>query len=87
MISIKYTSEMEKGLDLIAKGELESLSFLNSFYNNLEDSIKEAKVEPASTGVKCPICGAPMKLRKGPYGAFWGCTKYPTCKGVRKIRS
>lgn len=87
VISIKYTSEMEKGLDLIAKGELESLSFLNSFYNNLEDSIKEAKVEPASTGVKCPVCGAPMKLRKGPYGAFWGCSKYPTCKGVRKIRS
>ena len=78
---------MEKGLDSIAKGELEPLSFLNSFYNNLEESVEGTKIAPSSSGVLCPVCGAPMKVRKGPYGTFWGCTKYPTCKGVRKIKS
>lgn len=35
---------------------------------------------------KCPECGAKMKKRKSKYGPFWGCTKYPECKGTRKIR-
>jgi superfamily I DNA/RNA helicase/GNAT superfamily N-acetyltransferase/ssDNA-binding Zn-finger/Zn-ribbon topoisomerase 1 len=26
-----------------------------------------------------------MTKRKGPYGEFFGCSKYPVCKGVRKI--
>ena len=28
----------------------------------------------------CPQCGKPMALRSGKYGAFWGCTGYPSCK-------
>ena len=27
----------------------------------------------------CPTCGAPMKIRSGGYGEFWGCSKYPDC--------
>jgi hypothetical protein len=38
---------------------------------------------PAS-GVQCPQCGSPMVQRNGRYGEFWGCTKYPQCKGTRK---
>ena len=84
VINIKYTSEMEKGLDLIARGETKAINFLTSFYDDLEKSAKESKIEPAHTGVECPLCGAPMKMRKGPYGAFWGCTNYPRCKGIKK---
>jgi len=29
---------------------------------------------------KCPKCGSPLKLRKGKYGDFWGCTGYPDCR-------
>lgn len=32
--------------------------------------------------VVCGDCGAPMVLRRGPYGKFYGCSRYPTCKGV-----
>lgn len=31
----------------------------------------------------CPLCHAPMRLRHGPYGDFWGCTAHPSCKGKR----
>ena len=42
------------------------------------------------TEVKCPECGAPMRLRmtqKFRYGdgrprRFWSCTRYPACKGI-----
>jgi four helix bundle suffix protein len=38
----------------------------------------------------CPACGALMALRtaksgKTPGSQFWGCTKYPDCKGTAKI--
>lgn len=34
---------------------------------------------------KCPNCGSEMKIRKGPYGAFLGCSSYPECKGLVQI--
>ncbi len=38
----------------------------------------------------CPICGSVMAVRtakKGPRagGQFWGCSKYPACKGTKPI--
>jgi four helix bundle suffix protein len=38
----------------------------------------------------CPACGSLMALRtaksgKTPSSQFWGCTKYPDCKGTAKI--
>lgn len=36
----------------------------------------------AKSGVKCPQCGAPMILRNGKNGPFWGCSKYPDCKAT-----
>lgn len=39
-------------------------------------------------GLSCPVCGADMALRKAKQGPnagqeFWGCTRYPQCRGVR----
>lgn len=36
---------------------------------------------------KCPICDSRMRRIKSPYNKkeyFWGCTKYPKCKGTAK---
>jgi len=35
-------------------------------------------------GAKCPVCAGPTVLRKGPHGHFYGCSKYPICKGIVK---
>lgn len=32
----------------------------------------------------CPDCGAPMKLRAGRFGQFFGCSCYPECRGLQK---
>lgn len=47
-----------------------------------------AKLGPASAQPQCPQCAAPMKLRTARSGSqrgdqFWGCTRYPGCKGTR----
>jgi DNA topoisomerase-1 len=33
----------------------------------------------------CPKCKSALKLRFGRYGAFLGCTTYPTCRGIVNI--
>jgi ssDNA-binding Zn-finger/Zn-ribbon topoisomerase 1 len=35
--------------------------------------------------IDCPTCGAPMVSRKNNATGqrFWGCSKFPTCKGTR----
>lgn len=48
--------------------------------------IRQSEVQVES--VVCPQCGSAMTLRtakKGPQpgSQFWGCTKYPACKGAR----
>jgi len=31
----------------------------------------------------CPTCGGAMRMRSGKHGEFWGCVKYPDCRGTR----
>jgi restriction system protein len=45
---------------------------------------------PAATPPVCPKCGAPMSLRTARRGTnagnqFYGCSRYPDCKGIRDI--
>lgn len=54
-------------------------------------SFKESKVsttvEDTDTKAKgCPKCGSRMILRNGRYGPFFGCSKYPYCRGTRNCR-
>jgi len=88
LININYTSEMEKGLDEIAEGKVNEVEFLTNFYNNLEKTVHTVIKEQPNVIVvdeTCPLCGAPMVVRAGQYGRFLGCSKYPKCKGVKKI--
>ena len=45
---------------------------------------------PTSASHACPLCGNPMVLRIAKRGAnagssFYGCTRYPACKGTRSV--
>lgn len=39
--------------------------------------------QPAKT--KCPKCGASMVLRRGKFGQFYGCSRFPRCRGVKNL--
>ncbi len=41
------------------------------------------KREITYSDTPCPECGARMVLRRSRTGRFWGCEKYPECKGIR----
>lgn len=34
---------------------------------------------------KCELCGAPMQIKHGRFGKFLGCSRYPECKGIKRI--
>jgi superfamily I DNA/RNA helicase len=36
--------------------------------------------------IKCPICGGITVERRGKFGPFYGCAKYPSCKGIVNMR-
>ncbi len=45
-------------------------------------------VSASDPAPKCPYCGAPMvrRVRKADGKPFYGCSKYPACKGIANIR-
>lgn len=48
-----------------------------------EDKVDRMSDNKPYENLKCPSCDGPMASRKGPYGSFWGCKKFPECKGTR----
>lgn len=34
----------------------------------------------------CPKCGSKMTLRSGKYGKFYGCSRFPYCRGTKKYK-
>lgn len=91
VVGINYTAELESELDKIAGGEMTKLDFFQHFYDNLVATIEKVDKEVAhaqkavGTGYTCPNCGSQMVWRKGPYGNFLACSKYPQCKTTMKL--
>lgn len=55
------------------------------FCNNCK-GFKKSKTSASSkieTERNCPTCNSQMILRDGRYGKFYGCSKYPYCRGTR----
>ena len=64
---------------------LEKYEALKLDFSELTDA-EEPKI-PVGTireDIPCENCGAPIILRIGPYGYFYGCSTFPACRGVRK---
>ncbi|MFA4873974.1 MAG: type I DNA topoisomerase [bacterium] len=38
-----------------------------------------------ATDERCELCGSPMIKRRGKFGEFLACSRYPECKGTRSI--
>jgi len=49
------------------------------------DAVVPVKEEEVLTDEKCPECGAPMVMKRGRFGRFFACTRYPECKGTKSI--
>jgi DNA topoisomerase-1 len=50
-----------------------------------DGKILPEKEEDVPVEDKCPECSAPMVMKRGRFGRFLACTRYPECKGTRPI--
>jgi DNA topoisomerase-1 len=53
------------------------------FIRNADGTIEIAP-EPTTDEV-CEVCGAPMKVKRGKFGSFLACSRYPDCKTTKAI--
>src|SRR5262249_9658502 len=49
------------------------------------DGTWEKVPPPPPTDEKCETCGAPMTTKRGRFGSFLACTRYPECKTTKPI--
>jgi DNA topoisomerase-1 len=49
-----------------------------------KDGRIELKPEP-TTDEPCPNCGAQLIFRRGRFGEFWACSRYPECKTTKPV--
>ena len=87
VINVKYTANMEDGLDKIAENKENNIEYLKKFYSEFKPLVDNAyanmeKKEDEKTGQKCPLCGSDLVYKEGKYGKFVACSNYPTCKYV-----
>jgi DNA topoisomerase I len=50
-----------------------------------DGKIVPEKEEDVPVEDKCPECGAAMVMKRGRFGRFLACTRYPECKGTKPI--
>jgi len=53
-------------------------------FTRKKDGTIELVPEP-TTDEKCPKCAAELLFRRGRFGEFWACSRYPECKTTRPV--
>jgi DNA topoisomerase-1 len=56
-----------------------------NFRRTEDGRIEPQKEEDVPTDETCPTCGAPMVVKRGRFGRFLACTRYPECKTSKPI--
>lgn len=79
--------------DAIAFAEGKPLTLVNGsdLVRLIGDVQKAPKIEKEVEGTACPECGSSMVLRTARKGKnvgsrFWGCSRFPKCRGTAKLR-
>ena len=87
IVDIQFTANMEKNFDQIAEGSAKWANIIKDFYTpfaenlaNKEEEVPKQKIAEQKTDKTCPKCGAPLIIKLGRFGKFFGCSKFPECK-------
>lgn len=93
IVDLKFTAEMEEGLDEIAEGTREWVPFIAEFYTPfneqlvmVEENVIKVEAPIEKTGNKCPDCWQGEEIiKQGRYGKFLACSRFPDCKYTRNL--
>jgi DNA topoisomerase-1 len=91
IFDLKFTANMEEGLDEVADGKKEMVTLLKEFYDPFKENLSEKKSDKKKIEVKddvkenCPKCGKPLTIKFSRFGKFYACTGYPDCKFTKPL--
>lgn len=92
IVDLGFTAQMEEKLDAVEAGKANWVALMREFYGPFKETLDRAAQEmpitivaDEKTDVMCDLCGAPMVIKKGKYGKFLSCSRFPACKGMKKI--
>jgi DNA topoisomerase-1 len=93
IVDVKFTAQVESGLDQIEEGERDWTELLTDFYGEFRSALQQAekdmeKVERPviEIGEACPECGSPLVIKQGRFGEFISCSNYPACSYSRQYQ-
>lgn len=91
-VDVGFTAQMEEQLDKVAAGEANWVQVLREFYAPFKQTLDRATIEmPAvtlpieTTNEVCDQCGAPMVVKRGRFGKFLACSRFPDCRSTRNL--
>lgn len=92
IVDATFTAEFEDKLDRIEEDALPWRQVIGDFYEpfartleKAEQSIEKVKMEDEVSEELCDLCGAHMVYKKGRYGRFLACSRFPECRGTKAI--
>ncbi|OQY87916.1 MAG: DNA topoisomerase I [Chloroflexi bacterium UTCFX4] len=92
IVDLGFTAQLEEKLDAVAEGKENWTKLMREFYGPFKETLDRAAQEmpitivaDEKTDVLCDLCGAPMVIKKAKYGKFLSCSRFPACKGIKKI--
>ncbi len=84
--SVGTTAIWEQALEMVEKGQLTLDDFVarqKQWITQIVDNHRGSSLDiQGAPSPACPECGSPMRKRKTEKSSFWGCSKYPDCKGI-----
>ena len=92
IVNVKFTAQMETGLDRVGDGEEDYVKLLHTFYDDFAENLQKAKKEMEGvkiqlkedqTDIPCEKCGRMMVVKVGRFGKFLACPGYPECKTTK----
>ncbi len=85
------TAIWEQALDMVESGELTLDDFVTKQSTWIAGIVNKYQQQPFNIKITvektpdCTLCGSPTRRRPGKNGDFFGCSKYPECKGIINI--
>ena len=84
IMDLTFTRKMEEELDQVETRKYERNQVLNEFYEPFAQALKVAETKMLADAQKCPLCGAALVERFSRFGKFFGCSRHPECKYIKK---
>ena len=92
IVDTEFTAQMETQLDEIAEGELKWQNVISGFYypfekelSVAEKQLEKVEIAPEVSDVPCPNCGAMLVYRRGRFGKFLACPRFPECRYTQTL--